>query len=110
MSLESKVVWIAFFGGVILIYALFMVFARWCYGSPAVPMASLKRLRVGMDTQEVRQLLGPPRAEVIQETTRVWRYGHRLKRHVLMVSFDASGRVLQFEHGAPPEPEHADSN
>jgi outer membrane protein assembly factor BamE (lipoprotein component of BamABCDE complex) len=96
--IESKLFWVLLFCGVFLVYALFLVFSRWCLNSPAVPDEKLKLLHVGMNRQDVERLLGRPRRLITHKRDPEWRYGHRLKRHVLIVRFGHDGTVHQFVH------------
>lgn len=92
------------FAVVLGIYGAFLVFARWCFKSPAVPEDRLDQLRVGMTQAEVTRLLGPPRRETRFHHRAEWHYGHRLKRHRLLLRFNEHGRLRLFEHVAKPDP------
>jgi outer membrane protein assembly factor BamE (lipoprotein component of BamABCDE complex) len=98
VNLESQTFWICVFASVLCIYGAFMTFSRWCVNSPAVPERKLENLRVGMSKAEVIGLLGKPRLERARPDGAEWHYGHRLKRHVLVVQFRESGLLNQFQH------------
>lgn len=98
VNLESRTLWAAVFGGLLLIYGGFLVFSRSCLRSPAVPPERAEQLRVGMTMDEVLALLGRPLREKSVESNAEWHFGHRLKRHLLVVRFGKDRRVLQFEH------------
>lgn len=108
MNLDSKITWLVLFAGVFFLSAVVSVFARWCLFSAAVPYNRLNRLRVGMTMREVRELLGEPRREGVHQELPEWLYGHRLKRHVLLVHFDEDGMVRQFQHAAGKAPRQRD--
>ena len=105
MNLDSHLLWMALFGGVLALSTVFCVFARWCLHSPAVPLNKLNLLRVGMKPEEVRQLLGEPWRVIKRGPEPEWRFGHRLKRHLLVVKFNSDGKVKQFQHGRRVESE-----
>lgn len=104
MNLESQTFWVVTFAGVLFIYGAFMAFSRWCTNSPAVPEKKLGDLRVGLSKAEVLKLLGKPRRECARSDGDEWRYGHRLKHHVLVVQFTEAGRVARFQHVSESEP------
>ncbi len=106
MNLESQTFWVVTFACVLFIYGAFMAFSRWSVNSPAVPAKKLGRLRVGMSKPEVMQLLGKPRRERNHHTGVQWSYGHRLKRHQLVVQFNEAGRLAQFQHVFEAESGH----
>jgi hypothetical protein len=101
-SFHSIEVWLIALVVLICVMGGFGVFARWCAESPAVPRRSLENLQVGMAAQEIVALLGPPR-EVRHppEGPLQWIYGSRMKRHVLMMEFNADERMQVFAHGVP---------
>jgi outer membrane protein assembly factor BamE (lipoprotein component of BamABCDE complex) len=96
------------FGAVLTLYGAFMVFSRWCLNSPAVPEDMIAQLRVGMTQDEVRQLLGKPRAQAQWRDHPEWFYGHRLKRHLLRLRFDNQGLLRQFQHVSKYDPDHCE--
>lgn len=98
MNAESKEFWLLVFGGVFVLYAGAVLFSRWAFHSPAVPPEKLAQLRVGLTQPDVIALLGPPWRQKTFEAEPQWWYGHRLKRHVLIIWFDRHGRVRQFIH------------
>jgi hypothetical protein len=52
----------------------------------------------------VRALLGETREKREDDKGhQFWMYGSRLKRHVLVIEFDAARKVIQFVHGVPSE-------
>lgn len=110
MNLDSKEFWIVLFAGVFSIYAGFTVFSRWCLNSPAVPIAKLNQLRVGMTMDEVRQLLGEPRRITTRDGRPEWQFGRPLKRHILVLRFDDQQRVRHFRHLTGYDPEHREIN
>ena len=94
------------FGGVLAISAVVTSFGRWCLHGPAVPLEKLNRLRVGMSMREVKELLGDPRREAVHSNLPEWRFGHRMKSHILIVRFDEDGNVTHFRHMNGYDPEH----
>jgi outer membrane protein assembly factor BamE (lipoprotein component of BamABCDE complex) len=98
VNLESRQFWLLAFSGVLSVYGAFMAFSRWCLNSPAVPEEKLSQLRVGMSQEEVTRLLGRPTRESRRRDRPEWRYGHRLKHHLLCLHFDKQGRLKNFEH------------
>jgi outer membrane protein assembly factor BamE (lipoprotein component of BamABCDE complex) len=95
-------VWLASLVVTIAILAGFGMFARWACLSPAVRRDKLAELRVGMNADEVTALLGKPRD--IQATANgavEWTFGPRVKRHLLIVQFNAQKIVTSFAHGIP---------
>ena len=110
MNLESQTFWIVTFASVLLIYGTFMVFSRWCLNSPAVPHDKFRCLRLGLSKPEVLELLGKPRRERKNQKGVEWNYGHRLKHHLLVVQFDAAGRLAQFEHVSDPDSNHRETD
>jgi hypothetical protein len=101
---ESSEFLLIAFAVVLGIYGAFMAFARWCFRSPAVPEAELNQLRVGMTQAEVTHLLGHPQRETRFHERPEWHYGHRLKRHRLLLRFDEDGLLTQFQHVAKADP------
>ncbi len=106
MNLESIEFWLLAFGAVLAIYGVFMAFSRWCLNSPAVPAEKLSRLRLGLLEREVVELLGKPFREGTWRNLPEWHYGHRLKRHLLILRFDAGGRLRHFQQVSDYDPEH----
>lgn len=101
-SLESINPWIAVAVFTTLLLAGFGIFARWCAFSPAVPVERLNQLAVGMTTENVRLLLGPPRLiRHIPNDMREWVYGASMKRHVLMLQFGTGKKLQSFAHSVP---------
>jgi outer membrane protein assembly factor BamE (lipoprotein component of BamABCDE complex) len=104
LSLESREFWLIAIAVVLSIYGAFMLFSRWCLNSPAVPERKLNQLRVGMTQAEVSQLLGNPRRQSRRRDRPEWRYGHRLKDHLLRLRFDEAGRLRHFQHVIRSDP------
>ena len=87
--------WLIALAITVVLLAGFGVFSRWCSFSPAVKRARLEVLRVGMTMDEVTALLGKARdSRRAEHGGQQWVYGSRLKRHVLFIAFNATGRVL----------------
>jgi outer membrane protein assembly factor BamE (lipoprotein component of BamABCDE complex) len=98
----SAQVWIIVLAALAVIATGFSVFARWSAFGPAVRHRKLDTLRVGASMDEITALLGRPRERRDGEEGRqLWLYGSRLKRHVLVIEFDATGKMIQFIHGVP---------
>ena len=101
-SLESIEIWLVALVITVTVLAGFGIFARWCAYSPAVPLDRLNSLRVGMKSEEVKLLLGPPRLiRQLPDNLKEWVYGAVMKRHVLMIQFHADGTVQSFAHAIP---------
>ncbi|HTD68282.1 MAG TPA: hypothetical protein VK846_17290 [Candidatus Limnocylindria bacterium] len=95
-------VWMVALAATVVVLAGFGMFARWCSFSPAVPRRKLERLRVGMTMDEVTALLREPRErKVSSDGAQQWLYGARMKRHLLMIEFNASNVLQSFAHGVP---------
>jgi outer membrane protein assembly factor BamE (lipoprotein component of BamABCDE complex) len=109
VNLESQLFWVVTFASVLFIYGAFMVFSRWCVNSPAVPDHKLTHLRLGMNKTEVLELLGKPRRERARPKGVDWFYGHRLKRHLLVVHFNEAGRLAQFQHISETHPDYREA-
>lgn len=94
--------WMVALVATVTVLAGFGAFARWCSFSPAVPRKKLERLRVGMTMDEVTALLREPRdRKVSSDGAQQWLYGARMKRHILMIEFNASHVLQSFAHGVP---------
>jgi outer membrane protein assembly factor BamE (lipoprotein component of BamABCDE complex) len=101
-GLYSIEVWLVALTITVAVLATFGIFARWCAFSAAVPAEKLAKLHVGMKTNEVVALLGPPRdATKSTDGPRRWFYGARMKRHVLLIEFNSHDAVESFAHGVP---------
>jgi outer membrane protein assembly factor BamE (lipoprotein component of BamABCDE complex) len=97
----SNELWLVVLIGMICVLGGFGLFARWCAFSPAVRREKLEDLRVGMTTAEVVAIVGQPRDTREAPEGRVWIYGSRMKRHVLMMQFNQSNKLQSFAHGVP---------
>jgi outer membrane protein assembly factor BamE (lipoprotein component of BamABCDE complex) len=101
-AVHSIEVWLLALTITIGVLAGFGIFARWCSFSPAVPQKKIDQLRVGMKPDEIVSLLGPPReTKKSAEGHRLWVYGARVKRHVLLIEFDTHDALESFAHGVP---------
>jgi outer membrane protein assembly factor BamE (lipoprotein component of BamABCDE complex) len=101
-AVHSIEVWLVALTITICLLGGFGVFARWCSFSPAVRGEDLEKLRVGMTTNQVMALLGFPRNHKMSaEGHKQWLYGARMKRHVLLIEFNANDKVEGFAHGVP---------
>lgn len=78
--------------------AAFLCFAafgvQWCLG-PIVSQSTLGHLKVGMTTEEVERLLGPP--DELGETG-YWAYERALNPGWLTVTFNEEGRLVNYNH------------
>lgn len=102
-AIQTIEVWLIALLLTVMVLASFGIFARWCSFSPAVPRKKLEQLRVGMTSEEVTALLGTPRySRLTNEGVRQWQFGAAMKRHVLVIEFNAHGRIEGFAHGVPP--------
>jgi outer membrane protein assembly factor BamE (lipoprotein component of BamABCDE complex) len=103
-ALHSIEIWLIALAITVTVLAGFGVFARWCAFSAAVPAAKLEKLRVGMKTEEVVALLGSPREmKLSADGHRLWIYGSRVKRHILLIEFTAHDAIESFAHGVPDQ-------
>ena len=110
-ALHSIEVWLVALAITVTVLAGFGMFARWCALSVAVPAAKLEKLRVGMTTNEVTALLGPPReTKTSPDGHRLWFYGARMKRHILLIEFNGHDALESFAHGVPDPRRHARRN
>ena len=101
-ALQTIEIWLITLAITVTVLAGFGVFARWCAFSAAVAASKLEKLRVGMKTEEVVALLGPPRqTKLTAEGHRLWIYGARVKRHILLIEFTGHDTVESFAHGVP---------
>ena len=101
-TLHSRELWLVAVGLTLVLLASFGIFARWCSFSPAVRGHRLEQLHVGQTMDEVKGLLGSPRKTKTGESgLRQWVYGAPMKRHVLLIEFDAHDRLQSFGHGVP---------
>lgn len=101
-GLHSIEVWVVALLITVTLLAGFGMFARWCAFSAAVPAGKLAKLCVGMKTDEVSALLGPPRGtKTSANGHRLWFYGARVKRHILLIEFNSHDAVESFAHGVP---------
>lgn len=101
-ALHSIDVWLVALAITVTVLAGFGASARWIALSAAVPAAKLEKLRVGMTTGEVTTLLGPPReTKTSPNGHRLWLYGARVKRHVLLIEFNGHDVLESFAHGVP---------
>ena len=106
-ALHSIEVWLVALAITVTVLAGFGMFARWCSLGNAVSADKLEKLRVGMKTDEVVALLGPPReTKTSTEGHRRWLYGARMKRHVLLIEFSSHDIVESFAHGVPDARRH----
>lgn len=99
--------WLVALIGTSCVLGGFGLFARWCAFSPAVRRNQLEKLRVGMTSAEVVALVGQPRSTREAPEGSQWFYGSRMKRHVLMMQFNHSNKLLSFAHGVPGEGRHS---
>ena len=101
-SLHTLEFWLVVVGLTLVLLTGFGMFARWCSFSPAVRAGQLGQLRVGQTMDEVRRLLGSPRKTKTGEAgLRQWIYGAPMKRHVLLIEFNAHNQLQSFGHGVP---------
>jgi len=107
-GLHSIEVWLVALAITVTVLAGFGMFARWCALSAAVPADKLEKLRVGMRTDQVVALLGPPReTKTSADGHRLWFYGSRVKRHILLVEFNSHDTLESFAHGVPDSRRHS---
>ena len=103
-GLQSIEVWLVALAITVTVLAGFGIFARWCAFSAAVPATKLANLRVGMKAEEVVALLGPPReTRLSADGHRLWFYGARVKRHILLIEFNGHDTLESFAHGVPDQ-------
>ena len=101
-AFHSIEVWLIALAITVTVLAGFGMFARWCALSAAVPAEKLEKLRVGMTTNEVVALLGSPReTKTSPDGHRLWFYGARVKRHILLIEFNSHDSLESFAHGIP---------
>jgi hypothetical protein len=100
---HSPDIWMLALAITVVVLTGFGIFSRWCAFSPAVPREKLDQLRVGMTQDEVTALLGEPRERRMEGPVQEWSYGLSMKRHVLLLHFGKSGKLLSFVHSAPDE-------
>ncbi len=101
-TLQSVEFWLVALIVTICLLGGFGVFARWCAFSPAVRRDQLAKLRLGMTSAEVVALIGQPRENNQgADGVRQWIYGSRMKRHVLIMQFNANDKLQGFAHGVP---------
>ena len=105
MNIQSIEFWLVALILTIVVVGGFGLFVRWCTYSPAVRGDQLDKMRVGMTTAEVVAVLGQPRlsqwAKGKQNLT--WIYGLPMKRHALVLEFNAQDKMVSFAHGVPGE-------
>ena len=105
MNLHSIEFWLVAVLLTIVVVGGFGLFVRWCTYSPAVSRDQLDKLRAGMTTAEAVAVLGQPRisrwAKGKQNLT--WIYGLPMKRHALILEFNAEDKMVSFAHGVPGE-------
>lgn len=110
-ALHSIDVWLVALAITVTVLAGFGMFARWCALSAAVPAAKLDKLCVGMTTSEVVALLGLPReTKTSPDGHRLWFYGARVKRHILLIEFNSHDALASFAHGVPGSRRRARQN
>jgi len=97
----SNELWLIVMIATLCVLGGFGLFARWCAFSPAVRRDDLDKLRVGMTSAEVVAIVGQPRDARDGSEGPVWIYGSTMKRHVLMMQFNKSNKLLSFAHGVP---------
>ena len=101
-AIHTVEVWLVALMVTVALLGGFGIFTRWSAHSPAVRRARLDDLRVGMTPEEVVSILGEPRKRRVNaEGVRQWVYGSIMKRHVLLLQFNAAGHVESFAHGVP---------
>jgi outer membrane protein assembly factor BamE (lipoprotein component of BamABCDE complex) len=110
-ALHSIEVWLVALAITVTVLAGFGMFARWCALSAAVPASKLEKLRVGMTANEVVALLGEPReTKASPNGHRLWFYGARVKRHILLIEFNSRELLESFAHGVPDPRRHGHRN
>ena len=84
---------------VLVLFGAYMGFAWWSVESHPVSNRKIARLRVGMPTTEVRELLGRPwKTEQLDAGGFAWIYGSSLQWYYFTVEFNgASNTVKYFE-------------
>ena len=81
-----------------LALAAMLAVCFWVMQAPAVPYALMEKMRVGMNEDEVRQLLGDPRSDYPDpDGSENWVYC-RFTWAMYKVDFDANGTVVRLEH------------
>lgn len=72
--------------------------ATWTMQAHGVPMSRFARLREGMSTAQVQQLLGRPKSAYTDAAgTQRWMYDRNTWCY-MVVLFSADGKVSEFEH------------
>jgi outer membrane protein assembly factor BamE (lipoprotein component of BamABCDE complex) len=102
MSWFTLEMWLVALAITIVLLGGFSTFARWCILGSAVPKRKLNALQIGMSQQDIRSLLGEPREKRPGEKEHeFWIFGSRFKRYLLVIEFDATGRLKEFVHAIP---------
>ncbi len=108
MTFISPVFWLILVLATIGVLGGFGLFARWCSFSPAVRRPQLDKLCLGMTMSEVVALIGQPRElKRTADGVSLWIYGSPMKRHVLMMQFNAQDKLQSFAHGIPGQSRRA---
>ena len=105
MNLQSTEFWLVALILTIIVVGGFGFFVRWCTYSPAVRREQLEKLRAGMATAEVVAILGQPRISrwATDKKNLTWTYGWPMKRHMLILEFNAQDKMVSYAHGVPGE-------